>query len=62
MESESYEECIENALSFNGDSDTIGAISGAIAPAYYGNVSDKVKAIVMEKLPETLKEILTDTE
>jgi len=58
VESEIYEGCIENALSFEGDSDTIGAIAGAMAAAYYGSVSDKVKGIVFERLPEALRGIL----
>lgn len=58
MESETYEGCIENVLSFEGDSDTIGAIAGAMAAAYYGDVSKSVKGIVFERLPEALRGIL----
>ena len=58
VESSSYEECISNALSFEGDSDTIAAISGAIAAAYYGDVSDHVRRILREKLSEPLLEFL----
>ncbi len=35
-ESTSYEDCIRNCMSIGGDSDTIGAIAGGIAEAYYG--------------------------
>ncbi len=36
FESESFEDAIRNAISIGGDSDTIGAITGAVAGAYYG--------------------------
>lgn len=35
-ESASYEDVITNVLSFGGDADTIGAVAGGIAGAYYG--------------------------
>ena len=35
LESESYEDAIRNAVSIGGDSDTIAAIAGSIAWAYY---------------------------
>lgn len=37
LESESYEDAIRNAVSLGGDADTIGAITGAMAWAYYSN-------------------------
>ncbi len=36
LESESFEDAIRNAISIGGDSDTIAAITGSIADAYYG--------------------------
>ncbi len=36
LESTSFEDAIRNAISIGGDSDTIGAITGSIAEAYYG--------------------------
>ena len=36
FEAEDYEDAIRNAISIGGDSDTIAAIAGAIAGAYYG--------------------------
>jgi len=36
LESKSYEDAIRNAVSLGGDADTLGAITGAIAWAYYG--------------------------
>lgn len=36
FESNSFEDCIRNAISIGGDSDTIAAIAGSIGEAYYG--------------------------
>lgn len=36
LEGEDFEDCIRNAVSIGGDSDTIGSMCGAIAEAYYG--------------------------
>ena len=36
IESTSFEDAIRTAISLGGDSDTVGAIAGAIAEAYYG--------------------------
>ena len=36
LESDSFEDCIRNIVSIGGDTDTLGAIGGAIAEGYYG--------------------------
>lgn len=36
LESTSFEDAIRNAISLGGDSDTLAAITGGIAEAYYG--------------------------
>ena len=43
FESSSFEDAIRNAISIGGDSDTIGAICGAVAGAHYG-VPDDIRA------------------
>lgn len=40
LESTDYEDAIRNAISIGGDSDTIAAITGGIAGAYYGIPSE----------------------
>ena len=40
LESTSFEDAIRNAVSIGGDSDTIAAITGSIAEAYYGIPGD----------------------
>lgn len=51
LESESFEDCIRNIVSIGGDTDTLGAIGGAIAEAYYG-----VPADLWEKAEEYMDE------
>ena len=53
LESTSFEDAIRTAISLGGDSDTIGAITGAIAEAYYG-VPDKIKEKALTYLDEEL--------
>ena len=40
FESNSFEDAIRNAISIGGDSDTLAAITGGIAEAYYGIPAD----------------------
>ena len=47
FESVSYEDAIRNAISIGGDSDTLAAITGGIAEAYYG-VPDELKRRALE--------------
>lgn len=51
FESESFEDCIRNAISIGGDSDTIGAIAGSLAEAYYG-ISEDLEELAMSYLDE----------
>lgn len=57
FESTSFEDAIRNAISIGGDSDTIGAICGAVAGAYYG-VPDEISAKAMTFLTSDLVETL----
>ena len=56
LESVSFEDAIRNAISIGGDSDTIAAIAGGIAGAYYG-VPDALRAEVYARLDEPLRAI-----
>ena len=42
FESTSFEDAIRNAVSIGGDSDTIAAIAGSVAEAYWGVPKDLV--------------------
>lgn len=53
LESESFEDTIRNVVSIGGDTDTLGAIAGAIAEAYYGVPDDlwqQARAFLDERL------------
>ena len=53
FESTDFEDAIRNAISIGGDSDTIGAITGAVAEAYYG-IPDELKKTALSYLDERL--------
>ena len=57
LESKDYEDAIRLAVSLGGDADTMGAITGAIAIAYYKEMPDEIYDFAMRKLPPDLKEI-----
>ncbi|MBR4171582.1 MAG: ADP-ribosylglycohydrolase family protein [Kiritimatiellae bacterium] len=57
FESTSFEDAIRNAISIGGDSDTIGAITGAVAGAFYSIPDDiraKAETFLDNRLLETL--------
>ena len=61
FESTSFEDAIRNAISIGGDSDTIAAITGGIAEAYYG-VPTSIRKHALTFLDERLLKILVDFE
>lgn len=61
FESTSFEDAIRNAISIGGDSDTIGAITGAVAGAYYGIPRDIYEKAVSH-LPASLLGAFCDFE
>lgn len=61
LESTSFEDAIRNAISIGGDSDTIAAITGSIAEAYYG-VPANLREDACAFLDERLLKILTTFE
>lgn len=61
FESESFEDAIRNAISIGGDSDTLAAITGAVAEAYYG-IPEDLKETALSYLDERLLEITTQFE
>jgi ADP-ribosylglycohydrolase len=61
LESTSFEDAIRTAISLGGDSDTIGAITGAIAEAYYG-VPEDIKGEALTYLDAELREIYYEWE
>lgn len=57
FESTDFEDCMRNCISIGGDSDTIAAIAGGIAEAFYGVPEDMWQA-AMEYLTADLLEIV----
>jgi len=57
LDSDSFEDAIRNAISLGGDADTMGAIAGSIAEAYYG-IPKEIEEKIYTYLPEEFKEIL----
>lgn len=61
FESDSFEDTIRNAISIGGDSDTIAAIAGSVAEAYYGIPAD-IRNHALTYLDKDLLKILTEFE
>ena len=57
FESNSFEDAIRNAVSIGGDSDTIAAITGGVAEAYYG-IPAAIAWVGERYLDEALRDIL----
>ena len=57
LESFSFDDALKNAISIGGDSDTLAAMAGSIAEAYYG-VPDRVKLFVNSRLDKYLLDII----
>ena len=53
LESTDFEDAIRNAVSLGGDGDTIAAMAGAIAEAFYG-IPEEMKKTGIEKANETI--------
>lgn len=61
FESNSFEDTIRNAISLGGDSDTLAAIAGGVAEAYYGIPAD-IKKEAIKFLDTRLLSILNEFE
>lgn len=56
FESANFEDAIRNAISIGGDSDTIAAITGSLAEAYYG-MNRQENTLALSYLTDDLKEV-----
>ncbi len=61
LESTGFEDAIRNAVSIGGDSDTIAAMTGSVAEAFYG-IDEELKKAALSYLDPTLLEIATQFE
>lgn len=57
-ESHDYEDAIRNAISIGGDSDTIAAMTGGIAEAFYGGIPEKIAKNVRMFLPNDMLQVI----
>ena len=65
LEANSFEDCIRNAISIGGDSDTIAAMAGSIGEAYYGidpNLIKEADHYLDEYLRKLVKELNDETD
>lgn len=58
LESTDFESCIRLGVSLGGDTDTLCAIAGAIAEAFYGSIPERIVKHEWELLPEVFHVIL----
>lgn len=59
LESSNYEDAVRGAVSIGGDSDTIAAITGGIAEAFYKEIPFHIKNTVMSSLPDEFRKVIT---
>ena len=58
LESTDFENAIRLAVSLGGDADTMGAITGGIAEAYYGGVPEYIRKEVLKRLPNEFIDVM----
>lgn len=57
-ESDNLESAIRKAVSLGGDADTLGAICGSVAEAYYHKIPKEILDLIKSRLPENFLGIL----
>lgn len=58
IHSESFEDAIRKAVSYGGDSDTMGAIVGSLAEPYYG-IPEWMKEKALSYLPQDMIDVVS---
>jgi len=58
LEATDFESTVRNAVLLGGDADTMAAIAGSIAEAYYGGMPEEITAEVRERLPTDLLDVV----
>lgn len=58
LDSKDYEDALRVCISLGGDADTMGAITGAIAGAYYNKMPSALYEFGMEKLPQDMQNVV----
>ena len=57
LDGTSYEDVVRNAVSLGGDTDTLGAIAGAMAEGRYG-VPEELKKECRERVPKDMRKVI----
>ncbi|MCI6243227.1 MAG: ADP-ribosylglycohydrolase family protein, partial [Agathobacter sp.] len=57
LEAESFEDAVRNAVSLGGDTDTLAAITGSIAEAYFG-IPAALKAECRDRISDEMLEVV----
>lgn len=60
LDSKDYEDALRLCISLGGDADTMGAITGAIAGAYYNRIPKSLYEFGMDKLPDDIQRIIRE--
>jgi ADP-ribosylglycohydrolase len=55
-----YESTVRLAVAYGGDADTMAAIAGGIAAAYYGNIPSFIQDKCMNLLPDEMKAVIAE--
>lgn len=58
LESDDFEDAVRKAVSLGGDADTLAAITGSIAEAYYGGVPEEIVTQARMRLPDELWDVV----
>lgn len=58
-ESENIESAIRKSVSLGGDADTLGAICGAVAEAYYHKFPQEIMDLINDRLPDEFLDVLS---
>ena len=58
LDSDNFEDAIRRAVIQGGDSDTIAAMAGSIAEAYYGGVPITIRAFAMMYMPYNFRRVI----
>ena len=58
LDSTSFEHAIRLAISLGGDADTMGAITGSIAEAYYQEIPEEIKREALRRLPDEFTDVM----
>ena len=60
IDSKDYESALRETISLGGDADTMGAITGGIASAFYKESPDTIYEFAISKLTKEMKDIVTE--